>query len=128
MQTFKKDSPEAGAYVKDFSEPGLQKGLTAARRRLGIAARKPLQLALTLHYTLQSPATPRWCKGVILGALGYFISLIDAIPDLTPLLGYTDDVGVMLAALATLGYHVTPAHREKAKQKLDEWIPPASET
>jgi uncharacterized membrane protein YkvA (DUF1232 family) len=41
---------------------------------------------------------------VIIGALVYFVSPIDAIPDLTPVVGYIDDAAVIAAAVARLGH------------------------
>ena len=40
---------------------------------------------------------------VIVGALAYFICPVDAIPDLTPIVGYADDAVVIAAAVASLG-------------------------
>ena len=76
--------------------------------------------ALILYYTARAKETPLWCKTVIVGALGYFISLIDAIPDLTPIFGYTDDISVMIAAVAALATHITPEIKGKAKEKADK--------
>ena len=73
--------------------------------------------ALTLYYTLRAPETPMWCRTVILGSLAYFISMIDGIPDLTPFLGYTDDISVMAAAIATVAQYITPEIKQKAKDK-----------
>ena len=42
-------------------------------------------------------------KVIVLGALVYFVFPIDAIPDLTPLFGYMDDLGVIAALLKYLG-------------------------
>lgn len=42
-------------------------------------------------------------KAVALGALLYLITPMDAIPDITPLLGLTDDAAVIAAAVASLG-------------------------
>lgn len=73
--------------------------------------------ALTLYYTLRAPGTPIWCRTVILGSLAYFISMIDGIPDLTPVLGYTDDISVMAAAIATVANYITPEIKQKAQEK-----------
>lgn len=72
---------------------------------------------LTLYYTLIAPETPVWCRTVILGSLAYFISMIDGIPDLTPFLGYTDDISVMTAAIATVAHYITPEIKLKAQKK-----------
>jgi uncharacterized membrane protein YkvA (DUF1232 family) len=71
--------------------------------------------ALTLYYTLRAPETPMWCRTVIIGSLAYFISIIDGIPDLTPFLGYTDDISVMAAAIATVTQYITPEIKQKAQ-------------
>lgn len=47
-------------------------------------------------------------KAIVVGALIYFISPIDAIPDITPLIGYLDDLGVITAVLKFLGHELIP--------------------
>lgn len=47
-------------------------------------------------------------KAIVVGALVYFISPIDAIPDLVPLFGYLDDLGVITAVLKFLGHELIP--------------------
>lgn len=88
------------------------------------AGRGTLEKALYLYYSAQSPATPAWARRVIYGALGYFILPLDAIPDLVPLLGYTDDLSVMAAALATVTFYITPQVKAQAHEKLDSWLGP----
>ena len=63
------------------------------------AGKELIEKALWLYYAAQDPATPAWAKGIVYGALGYFILPIDAIPDVTPVIGYTDDLGVLAAAV-----------------------------
>lgn len=81
-----------------------------------------LEKALYLYFAVQSPNTPKWAKRVIYGALGYFIFPLDAIPDLAPLIGYTDDLSVMAAALATVTFYITPDVKAQAHRKLDAWF------
>jgi len=78
--------------------------------------------ALILFYTLRAPETPAWCKSVVLGSLGYFISLVDGIPDLTPFLGYTDDIALMAATIATISSHITPQIKERAEQEAQAFF------
>lgn len=47
-------------------------------------------------------------KAIVVGALVYFILPIDAIPDLAPLVGYMDDLGVITAVLKFLGSELIP--------------------
>ncbi|WP_236841716.1 YkvA family protein [Bosea sp. PAMC 26642] len=66
----------------------------------------------------RDPATPRRVRFTLLAALGYFVLPIDAIPDILPFLGFTDDAAVIAAAIAAVAGSITPEHREKAKAAL----------
>ncbi|ADM71691.1 DUF1232 domain-containing protein [Paenibacillus peoriae] len=74
--------------------------------------------AVAMYYCAIDPETPLYAKGVAFGALAYFISPLDAISDVIPMLGFTDDAGVVLAALKVLDMHIKPVHREKASEFL----------
>ena len=47
-------------------------------------------------------------KAIVIAALIYFISPIDTIPDVAPLFGYLDDLGVIAALLKFLGSELIP--------------------
>lgn len=47
-------------------------------------------------------------KAIVVAALIYFISPIDAVPDIAPLIGYLDDLGVITALLKYLGSELIP--------------------
>ena len=83
------------------------------------AGREVVEKALVLYYTLREPDVPAWAKTTIVVALGYFIFPADAIPDLTPAVGYADDLGVLVAALATVAVHVTPEAKRRASETLE---------
>ena len=51
-------------------------------------------------------------KSIVVAALIYFISPVDAIPDIAPLLGYLDDLGVITAVLKYLGHELIPYYDE----------------
>ena len=87
-----------------------------------VAGEKVLEPALKLYYAACDEKTPTWAKGVAYGALGYFISPIDAIPDVAPLVGYSDDLGVLVAAVAAIAAHVNEKHAEKARETLKQWF------
>src|SRR3546814_9715069 len=93
------------SYETSYSPNRFWKKLGPRARSLG---RGTLEKALYLYYAVQNEHTPKWAKRVIYGALGYFIFPLDAIPDLAPLIGYTDDLSVMTAALATVAFYITP--------------------
>lgn len=68
----------------------------------------------------RDPATPRRVRLTLLAALGYFVLPVDALPDIMPILGFTDDAAVIAAALAAVAGSITPEHREKARQAMAE--------
>lgn len=86
------------------------------------AGKEVIEKALWLYYAAQRPETPAWAKTVIFGALAYFISPIDAIPDITPIVGYTDDLGALAAAVAMVSAYINQEVKEKAAQKIKEWF------
>lgn len=86
------------------------------------SGRQVLEKALWLYYALQDPATPKWARRVIYGALGYFILPLDAVPDFAPLVGYTDDLTVMTAALATVAFTINDQVKAQARQRLNSWF------
>ena len=61
-------------------------------------------------------------KVSIAAALGYFILPTVAIFVFTPLIGYSDDLGVLLFALTQISSSITPEIKEKARQKLKDWF------
>ena len=74
--------------------------------------------AMLLFYAYNRSETPRWAKNTILGSLAYLLSPIDAIPDLTPLLGFTDDIGVLSFGLVTIACYIDEDVRVAAKGKV----------
>ena len=69
-----------GDYIRFFSASNLWKKLRVYARKIGI---KAVYTVLLLFYAYQRAETPSWAKNIILGVLGYFLSPIDAVPDLT---------------------------------------------
>ena len=50
-------------------------------------------------------------KAIVVSALVYFISPVDAIPDIAPFIGYLDDLGVITALLKFLGSELIPYYK-----------------
>jgi uncharacterized membrane protein YkvA (DUF1232 family) len=86
------------------------------RRTLGrVPFIEPLAAA---WFCARDPKTPARVKAAILGALVYFISPIDAVPDILALVGFTDDAAVFWAVWRMVSKYVTDAHRGQAKAYL----------
>ena len=65
---------------------------------------------------------PAWAKASIIGALGYLISPIDLIPDVIPVVGFTDDAGVIAAVLLLIKAYIKDEHRARARAKIAEFF------
>ncbi len=106
-------------YEKHYSEGSFWSKIFDCFKKAG---RHVIEKALWLYYASQNPQTPLWAKSVIFAALGYFISPIDAIPDITPVVGYVDDIGVLTAAVATVSMYIDDEVVNKTNNKLREWF------
>jgi uncharacterized membrane protein YkvA (DUF1232 family) len=73
---------------------------------------------LAAYYCAFDRKTPTQVRVALLGALGYFVLPCDTMPDVLPLVGYTDDAAVLAAAIALVAEHIAPAHREAARRAL----------
>ena len=104
---------------KDYTNAGFWQKLNTFARKAG---HNLVEKSLQLYYAAESPDTPTWARGVIFGALAYFVAPIDAIPDVTPGIGFTDDLGVLISGVAAIGMHITPKVKEQAKKKLRDWF------
>lgn len=86
-----------------------------------VAARIPFaDQVVAVYYSARDPETPMAAKGIMLGALAYFVMPIDAIPDVLAGIGFTDDAAVIAAVIATLGANVRSRHRELAGKALEK--------
>ena len=77
-----------------------------------------IQNALTLYYTLNSDA-PKWVKVIIAMALAYLVAPIDSIPDPIPVLGFSDDLGLLITVLSKIAIHIKNESRQQARQDVD---------
>ena len=73
---------------------------------------------LTAWFALRDPDVPMAAKAGFAAVLLYFVNPADLIPDLTPLLGYLDDVGILASAWMYLSGYVTDVHRAAAESYL----------
>lgn len=108
-------------YDRAFTPQGFRHKLRRYARRIGHGV---VNKILILYYTLRAPETPTWAKTTILGALGYFISFVDALPDMTPFIGYTDDIGIIMAALGAIQRYITPEIIAKADEQTEKFMKP----
>lgn len=106
-------------YQYRYKEEDLIRKITRTARKAGI---KVIYLALLLYYVLKNPKVTRTDKGLIWGALGYFILPIDLIPDFIPIAGFSDDLAALVGVFYAVAKNVTPEIEEQAKKKLHDWF------
>ena len=80
-----------------------------------------LEDAVAAFYCAVDKDTPLYVKAVLMGAIAYFVTPTDVIPDFIATLGYTDDAAVLTAAIRAVGSNLKPRHRERARRLLDEF-------
>ncbi len=84
-----------------------------------LAAKLPFILdALAMYYCMLDDRTPGWVKASVAGALVYFVSPVDAIPDALIGIGYTDDAAVVLGTAKAIESSLKPRHYRKAKRAM----------
>ena len=103
--------------VQRVNEVRVSKGFWPKLRRT--ASRIPFaDQLLSVWYAARDPETPTAAKGIMVGALAYFVLPFDAIPDIFAGIGFTDDAAVIAALLATLGSNVKRRHKDLARDAL----------
>jgi len=98
-------------------EAYVRRGFWAKVRRLA-SALPFVEDLLTAYYCAFDRETPRHVQAALLGALAYFVLPFDIIPDMLPVLGYTDDAAVLATALKLVASYIRPEHREAAQRAL----------
>lgn len=70
----------------------------------------------SLWTMVRDPGAAWSSKAVAIGALLYLVSPFDAVPDFLPLLGLSDDAGVILAAVASLAVALAKYQNRPAEE------------
>jgi len=73
---------------------------------------------LAAYYCAFDRNTPLPVKASLIGALAYFALPIDAIPDVLPGLGFTDDAAMLAATINLMATYISPEHRAVARDQL----------
>ena len=76
--------------------------------------------AVAAYYAMKDSKTPLAHRVAIAGALVYFVSPIDAVPDAIIGAGFIDDAGIFASALAVVHASITDEHRDSARRFFEE--------
>jgi len=77
---------------------------------------------LAAYYCAFDKDTPRHVQAALLGAIAYFVLPFDFVPDMLPVLGFTDDAAILATALRMVVTHITPEHRDAARAALKRGV------
>lgn len=114
--------------IGEILQPGSEREQTSRAHRVRKNFWKTLKKAarhvpfteelVASYYCVLDPKTPPRVRATLLAALAYFVLPFDFVPDLLVGIGFTDDMAVLMAALASVRSHITPAHYAAAQQSL----------
>ncbi|MCO5733560.1 YkvA family protein [Rhizobium sp. SSA_523] len=70
------------------------------------------------YFCAMDPQTPVRVRGILLAALGYFVLPLDFLPDIFAVVGFTDDIAVLMAAFRMIQSHIKDSHYQAADEAL----------
>lgn len=112
------ENKEINNEVLDESvESGMWAHIKKYAKKAGLELIKNV---LTLYYAW--PEATMTDKAIIIGAITYFISPLDVIPDAMPVVGFSDDLGVVGAAVARIRLSCSQKAIDQAEEKCKEWF------
>lgn len=99
------------------------------RKAKRVAANLPFaEDLLAAYYCAFDKQTPRHVQASLLGAIAYFILPFDFVPDVLPVLGFTDDAAILATAIKLVASNITSEHREAARAALKRGVEEADAT
>ena len=102
-------------------ESGMRRAFWRKARRFaaGLPFAEDLMAA---YYCAFDRNTPTQVKAALIGALAYFVLPFDVVPDVLPVLGFTDDAAVLAAALRLVADAIQPEHRDAARRAVAQGL------
>jgi uncharacterized membrane protein YkvA (DUF1232 family) len=110
---------------QSFDQEGFFRHLAALAKRAGS---RVVEKVLVAYYVAIDPRTPTWARASLIGALVYFGFPLDAVPDTLPAVGYSDDLTVIVLALAGVATSIRMRHVRSAKRTMHTWGMKAQES
>lgn len=119
MEERKKIDIEKEEYKKEYDEKRFFEKLKRVLKVVGV---KGVYMLLILYNTLQRKDIPPKEKSIIIGALGYFLLPLDTLPDITPLIGYSDDIFALGMAILKVLPYIDDTVKGKSKDQIKKWF------
>jgi hypothetical protein len=103
---------------EEFDEGSFWDWMSGAANRLG---KTLVEKVLVAYYVAIDPSTPAWAQASLIGALAYVGFPLDAIPDVIPVVGFTDDASILALALAGVVTSIRLRHVRSARGTMRHW-------
>ena len=100
-------------YEKNYSEEGFWNKIKKYGTKIGA---KPIYVILLLYYSL--PKASFVDKALIVGSLGFLISPIDLLLDTIPVIGFMDDIAILMFCYHRVKSNIDDEIKNKAKNKF----------
>lgn len=111
--------PEADETRNAGRERRVRSGFWKTARKA--ASRIPfMEDVVAAYYCALDPATPARTRAILLAALAYFVMPVDFVPDFIAAFGFSDDLAVLSAALATIRGSLKDVHYDAARRALSD--------
>lgn len=110
---------EIKRHRKHFSMQKFSAKFVKYAKKMGI---KLSYYSLLLFYAFQSPHTSKKDKLTIAGALGYLILPVDLIPDFIPVVGFTDDLAIIVYAVYRIIGNIDDVIKGQAKKRMKKFF------
>lgn len=95
--------------------------MSKARAVLGRLGQEVVEKLLIAYFVMRDDATPRRAKMTLAGALAYFLVPFDAVTDVLPVVGFTDDAMAITLALAAVVTSIRRRHVRLAREVMQTW-------
>ena len=110
---------EYSKYEKVYSESSFWEKIKEYAIQAGCSV---IYAALLLYYVMNLKEISSKERAIVWSALGYFILPLDVIPDVMPVVGFTDDLAVLIAALYVIVKYIDEDVKKAARNKLKDWF------
>jgi uncharacterized membrane protein YkvA (DUF1232 family) len=108
----RKQMADTDKYMNEFESKASEEDVERIAKHLHSMRKGPVaqiwETVLALWALVKDPKAGWASKSMAIAALVYLISPIDGIPDIIPVLGLTDDAGVLIATAAKLSQDLRP--------------------
>ena len=113
------EQAEEQAEEQDHSDfDGFMDDLATIAKKAG---KEVLEKGLIAAYVAFDSRTPAWAQTLLVAALAYLVCPVDAIPDIIPVAGFTDDLAALVAVLGAIAANIRVRHVRAARATMNGW-------